>query len=252
MSARKPLHRAAALLTLLGGAAAVGFFAPSCANPVQDAQIAALGPEVAGVPTGPEHRPGQPCLVCHSKYGGATPFVVAGTIFADAPGLTKTFKPVAGVDVVFTDAIGNSQTATTGCNGNFNIPASGWNARFPLAVEIHYPVYDPTTHKIQQMPDPKDPSGGTMIDVQKVKAMGSVISRDGSCAHCHQLTGRAPATDAMGTVLDYPSTGWVYCNASGDSNFFPDPDPSCAGKPPPPVGSSPSTSSSTATTGAGG
>mgnify|MGYP006976433805 CR=1 FL=1 len=49
-------------------------------DPVPQAIIDSLPPD-DGEP-GPNHRPGQPCNVCHSKYGGATPvFAVAGTVY---------------------------------------------------------------------------------------------------------------------------------------------------------------------------
>src|SRR5262249_39649565 len=44
-----------------------------CGNPAVDPKIAALGPEANGVPQGEFHRSGQPCLLCHGPYGGASP-----------------------------------------------------------------------------------------------------------------------------------------------------------------------------------
>lgn len=210
-----------AIVGVLGAAGALGLLAPACGNPVQDQEIEALGGETPGVPEGPFHRPGQPCLLCHNDYYGAAPsFVVGGTVFA---GL-DSFKPVENVEVVLTDSIGETRTAVTNCIGNFYITKDSWNAQFPLAVEIRYPAgYDAEG---KPMTDAK----GAIV--QKVKAMGSVISRDGSCAHCHTLFGRSPTVDANGNILFYNSTGWIYANAPGETEVFPDVPVTCAGKEP--------------------
>lgn len=212
----------------LVAAAVVGFTAPACSNPVIDQKIEALGGEQQGVPEGPFHRPGQPCVLCHSKYYGAPEFAVGGTVFADQKG--ASFKTVEDVQVVLTDSIGETRTLTTNCIGNFYIRKDDWDPQFPLAAEIRYPVYDPVTQ--QPMVD------GQGQVVRKVKAMGSWISRDGSCAACHSLYGHGATLDPEGTPLYYDSAGWIYCNASGDdttapdTNFFPEVADTCGGKPP--------------------
>ena len=50
----------------------------SCTDPLRDREIEALGDEAPGVSPGPEHRPGQPCVLCHSDGGPASskPFAV--------------------------------------------------------------------------------------------------------------------------------------------------------------------------------
>jgi hypothetical protein len=218
----------------LSTAAVAGLATQACSNPVIDSQIEALGGEQAGVAEGPFHRPGQPCLLCHSKYFGAPEFSVGGTIFADQKG--DSFKTVEDVEVVLTDSIGETRTLTTNCIGNFYIQKDQWDPQFPLAAEIRYPVYDAGTGEPM-----KDADGNV---VRKVKAMGSYISRDGSCAHCHTLYGHGPAVDADGTPVYYNSAGWIYCNGSGDgatapdTNFFPDVAITCGGKPPNSSGSS--------------
>jgi len=253
------IPRVLAVLVVLGAAALGAVSVPSCANPVQDQAIAALGGELSGVPPGPFHRPGQPCVVCHSENGTTKlQMVLGGTVFADL----TSFKGVTDVDVVFTDSIGQTMTTTTNCVGNFYISSNSWSPKFPLAVEVRFPVFNMDgTEQMQS-----DGNGGMKL-VQKVKAMGSVISRDGSCADCHKLTGRAPRTDASGTIIGYESTGWIYCNAVGDTNYFPDNSLTCPGKPPPFTGGTSSTTgassssstsatsssaSSTSSTGAGG
>lgn len=226
-SARSTFGRTAIALAL-AAAAVAGFAAPACSNPVADAQIEALGGEQQGVPEGPFHRPGQPCVLCHSPYYGAPEFAVGGTVFADQKG--SSFKTVEDVQVVLTDSIGETRTLTTNCIGNFYIRKDDWDPQFPLAAEIRYPVYDEATGQ------PKLDSQGQVV--RKVKAMGSYISRDGSCAHCHTLYGHGATTDAAGTPLYYDSAGWIYCNASGDdttaadTNFFPEIAATCGGKPP--------------------
>src|SRR6185369_830106 len=64
----------ALVLTAAGGAA-------GCRNePLLDQEIGAL-PADDGQP-GPTHRPGQPCLLCHSNYEGASPkLALGGTVF---------------------------------------------------------------------------------------------------------------------------------------------------------------------------
>ncbi len=229
---RVSIGKPIAALALLGAVVA-GFAAPACSNPVIDAQIEALGGEQAGVEEGPFHRPGQPCLLCHSKYFGAPEFSVAGTIFADQKG--ASFKTVEDVEVVLTDSIGVSKTYTTNCIGNFYVFKDDWDPQFPLAAEIRYPVYDPATG--EKMTEVVTVNGEEQIrTIRKVKAMGSYISRDGSCAHCHSLYGHGPTVDPLGEPLYYNSAGWIYCNGAGDgataadTNFFPEIGPTCGGK----------------------
>lgn len=166
--------------------------ASGCGSPVEDKLIESLGPELEGVAESEYHRPGQPCLACHGQYGGDGPIMsVGGTVFATP----HDQIPVEGVTVRVTDARGQTETATSNCVGNFFIEESTWKPVFPLTVNITCP----------RVPTPK--------------SMGSLIGRDGSCAHCH--SGEAS--------LDSP--GWVYCAAA-----MPDPpfsaDPACPGRVP--------------------
>ena len=127
----------------------------SCSlNPVHDEAVADLGPEEAGVPQGPLHRPDQPCLVCHSDMS------VAGTIHAapDDP------APLANVVVTLTDARGSQTTATTNAAGNFFVETSAWAPTYPIHATIALDSLD--------------------------AIMNTEIGRDGSCASCHV----APAT----------------------------------------------------------
>lgn len=131
-----------------------------CASCGTDPTIAAvadrLGPEQRGVPQGPEHRPGQPCVTCHHGSGPGDPeFSLAGTIYLDRD---RTL-PLEGASVSFSDALERRYTATTNCAGNFYIEADDWRPRFPVWVEVQFE--------------------GEAI------AMETAIQRDGSCASCH-------------------------------------------------------------------
>jgi hypothetical protein len=140
------------VLLLAFGAAA----STSCFDPVHSDEIDALGPEINGVGPGPNHRPGQPCLVCHGDQGPASPqFSIAGTVYA------RRGKPEAqrGVQVVVTDVDGVTKTAVSNDVGNFYIPIATWSPTFPVSVELD--------------------SAGT------VKPMITPIGRNGGCAFCH-------------------------------------------------------------------
>ncbi|HSQ63920.1 MAG TPA: hypothetical protein VLM85_11930 [Polyangiaceae bacterium] len=141
---------------LLAGAALAAVFA--CSDPVHDAEVAALGPEDPGTPTGPTHRPGQPCLTCHGDLGPAhTRFAAGGTIYQG-----DLVTPASGATVTINDAAGNQVQATTNDAGNFYVPYSDFQPVFPLT---------PITVVGS---DPNNPA--TMI---------THIGRDASCASCH-------------------------------------------------------------------
>jgi hypothetical protein len=129
-------------------------------DPVHQAQVDALGGETSGVPRGPYHRAGQPCTVCHGGEGPAsTPFVVAGTIFADPAERVG----VSGAEVIFVDSLGSSPppgSTVTNCVGNFFLTADTWNPAFPIRVAVA--------------------SG------QTVQQMVGHIGRQGSCGFCHK------------------------------------------------------------------
>lgn len=193
-----PVLRAALALALLALSA--------CGNPVTDDKIDALGPEVDGVPEGEHHRPGQPCVLCHSVAGGASPELsIGGTVFADQ----NSFLPVEGAEIVLYDSVGDSYVMKSNCIGNFYLEKTGSkDPLFPLAAEVRCPTYD---------------ADGNKLEGQKVRSMNSWISRDGSCATCHSL---------RGTEAD--STGWIFCNDPDEvgSNKYPELEKSCPGKAP--------------------
>jgi hypothetical protein len=147
----------------------------ACADPVHDAEVAALGPENPSVPEGPLHRPGQPCLLCHSDFS------VAGTVYND-----DLVTPLSGATVTLVDSTGSTTQATTNSAGNFFILASDWTPVFPIGSyedDAGMPVFGVTVVGT----DPNSPS-----------QMLTHIGRDGSCASCH--FGAGPSTTTPGPV----------------------------------------------------
>jgi hypothetical protein len=151
----------------------------ACADPVHDAEVTALGPEDPNVPPGPLHRPGQPCLVCHSDFS------VAGTVYNE-----DLVTPFSGATVTLVDAIESMTQATTNSAGNFYVLESDWKPVFPIGSY--------------------ETDGGAVFGVTVVGAdpnspseMLTHIGRDGSCASCH--FGAAPSGDTPGPV--YVTTG---------------------------------------------
>ena len=91
--------RALKLAAVLVGSAAALF---ACVDEVHDQEVAALGPEQPGVPPGPTHRPGQPCVTCHGGSGPAhTQFSVGGTAYE----VEGQPAPAVGASVVIEDKI---------------------------------------------------------------------------------------------------------------------------------------------------
>ena len=136
-------------------AAALALGEGAC-DPVHDQAVDALGPEAPGVPKGPTHRPGQPCVTCHDGALGDPPhFTVAGTVFVNA-----TDKAGAvGATVTLTSADDTTYTATTNSVGNFYVEPKDFTPTYPMKVVVEY----------------------EHITVK----MTSHVGRDGSCADCH-------------------------------------------------------------------
>lgn len=139
-----------------------------CGNPSIDDKIATLPND--GLTPSDAHRAGQPCVLCHGPYKGASPeMIIAGTIFAkDAAG---KLIPAKGAEVNITTSLDKVNGATpplkTNCAGNFYLTHDQVFTQFaldtiafPLNVEI------------------KCPNGST-------QTMQGRISRDGSCGGCH-------------------------------------------------------------------
>jgi len=128
----------------------------ACSDPVRSAAIAALGDEAPGVPRGPLHRPGQPCLDCHGASHDARPvFSVAGTVYARQ----QTRVPLNHVAVELVDSGGRKFNATTNCAGNFYIQPGEFTPQYPLWVTVSV--------------------GDLKLDME------SPIFPEGSCSACH-------------------------------------------------------------------
>ncbi len=144
-------------VTMLVAALACSLGAVACGNPVQDNLINSLGPEKDGVHRGPLHRPGQPCLACHSAAGHREPyFSVAGTVYQKQdPGS----PPARDVIVELIDAKQHHVTVASNCAGNFYVQQADFRPVYPVHVTMHYAGVD--------------------------NKMITVVNRDGSCATCH-------------------------------------------------------------------
>jgi hypothetical protein len=190
-------------LTLLLSSLLAAAIAGGCNNPVVDAQIAALGPEVDGVPPSDIHRPGQPCVLCHGPYKGAKPeMAVGGTIYAYPYDLGyEDGNPIAaeGVEVEISDSLGNSppQKPVTNCAGNFYVKKDDWSPAYPLHVAVRFKVSEGDTDRVP---------------------MDTRISRDGSCAGCHE------------SAPNQGSPGWIYCVELESGIVFDEPE-SCSPSP---------------------
>ncbi len=153
-------------------ALAAGSALAACVDESHELQVQALGAEVPGVPNGPLHRAGQPCLVCHGEQGPSShQFVMAGTVFA----VRGKTAPATGASVSIEDVNGSFYTATTNEVGNFYIPVGEWSPTLPATVQV---------------------SQG-----QQSQDMSTHIGRDGSCAGCHTLT---PGPTSPGPVYVAP------------------------------------------------
>jgi hypothetical protein len=128
----------------------------ACVDATHDADVQALGGEAPGVPRGPLHRPGQPCLTCHGGMGPASrQFSVGGTVVL----VRSESAPGVGAQVQIQDITGSFFTATTNEVGNFYVPVETWQPTYPTQVQI---------------------SLGSLA-----QQMNTHVGRDGSCAGCH-------------------------------------------------------------------
>jgi hypothetical protein len=143
---------------LIGALILVSGLAPlGCVDETHDLQVQALGGEDPNVPTGPLHRPGQPCLACHGGSGPAHfHMTIGGTVYAYGNQTT----PAVGATVVIEDIAGAFGTAMSNQAGNFFIAASEWQPTFPIIV-------------------PQVTLGAVSQQMQ------THVGRDGSCATCH-------------------------------------------------------------------
>ncbi len=157
------------VIRLATGALGAALVLAGCVDETHELQVQALGGETSGVPRGPLHRPGQPCLVCHGGEGPASStFLMAGTVYAvqDEP------APAVGASVQIEDINGSFYTLSTNAAGNFFIRPSDWSLTYPAQAQVTL---------------------GSSIQL-----MGTHINRDGSCADCHALT---PSPTSPGRVF---------------------------------------------------
>jgi hypothetical protein len=180
------LHRNT-LLRALGklGVLAIAGWCMSCTDPVRDKQISDLGDEPGDVPQGPLHRPGQPCVVCHSDGGPASDmkFAVAGTIFETAD---KDAMGANEVTVLFIDASSNQRQTVTNEAGNFYIPDGDWpDLTYPFKVGI--------------------------VKANTPVQMHSTINREPSCNFCHEPTPGSPHSYLGNDTRE--SIGQIYVTA---------------------------------------
>jgi mono/diheme cytochrome c family protein len=162
-----------------------------CGDPYRDRLIDNLPAEDPAFAPGELHRPGQPCVACHSSYGGAPEFAVGGTLFA-ATKVDEVPAMLSGYTVRVHDSEGRARDALSNGCGNFFIRRDDWDPAFPLLVEILA----------------GDPAGPTPL--VPVSSMGSRIAREGSCGGCH--IGR-PSPISPGIVA-IPGTSNASPNAS--------------------------------------
>lgn len=126
--------------------------------------VANLGPEVPGVPTGPLHRPGQPCTTCHGDQGPSDLVMsIGGTVYTRRYSDETPTRPLAGAKITVTDTEGASRELVSNEAGNFWIARSEWDPAFPLRV---------------------------VLEADGVRReMSTMISQNGSCGACHRGMG---------------------------------------------------------------
>jgi hypothetical protein len=128
----------------------------ACADPTHDRAVEALGGEAPGVPEGPLHRPGQPCVVCHGESGPAEgQFSLAGTVYS----LLLESEVAPSVQVELRDINGREFFATTNAAGNFWVRTSEWQPVYPVQTSVRRG--------------------------ELTKQMTTYIARAPSCADCH-------------------------------------------------------------------
>ena len=150
-------------VTRLVGALCAGFLQLGCVDETHEEAVQALGPEQPGVPKGPLHRPGQPCLTCHGGEGPASAqFTVAGTLYALQGQPDPAISAVAQIE----DILGRIWNAKTNAAGNFYVSPSEFTPQYPTQMNVI-------------------PAGG---DPSQAIPMIGFAGRSGSCADCHKAT----------------------------------------------------------------
>jgi hypothetical protein len=163
--------------TAMAIAAMLSMASVGCGDPVRENSIDALGGERPGVPKGPLHRPGEPCVLCHGGNGpGESTFAFAGTVYQTEGAPT----PLADAIVRLIDSTGKKYETGTNCAGNFFVLEDDYAPTFPVWAKVIFGT-----------------SGGKPVP----HTMGSPIYREKSCAKCH--TERA-GPESVGPVYFAP------------------------------------------------
>jgi hypothetical protein len=181
--------------------APVALAALAACSTIEKQRADGLGPEVEE--PGPRHRPGQPCLWCHSTIEGdgrATPtFDLAGTVYrrrGDTQG-------AAGLEIVVEDAAGHTVTVNANVAGNF-----------ALVVEDGLDQPIETDEGIWRVPGPLVfPLRTSVADGGVKRNMRNVIHRERSCSVCH---GATPGAASNGRIYVTPDP--VDAGASDSGN----------------------------------
>jgi hypothetical protein len=132
----------------------------ACTDPTLQKQMDAI-PDDTQHRDGPEHHPGYQCTACHTEFS------LGGTVYQDGDGKT----PAEGAIVTLTDAIGDVHSFSTNSVGNFYEEKDRWDPRYPISVAVQYT-------------DPRDGKAHK-------NTMETTIGREGGCAFCHKIGGRA-------------------------------------------------------------
>jgi hypothetical protein len=131
----------------------------------------------------PEHRPGQPCLLCHD-------FAIAGTVYFRASDRVG----IEGAEVDVTDDAGNRFVALTNRAGNFIVSVEGDGP-------------EPRQRDRGQLEIPFEPVFPIEIAVRargEEAIMESLAWREGSCAGCHRPDVAADSPGPVYVVEEAP------------------------------------------------
>jgi len=173
--------------------------AAACGDPARSDAIDKLGDEAPGVPAGPLHRPGQPCVLCHDGNGpGSMVLAFGGTVYQSF----ETKVPMVGAIVHFRDSIGKDYRTATNCAGNFFIADGDYEPNWPVFVKVEYALtVNLPTGPLTQLLAPAMTSPMYETD-------GSTVSglRDRSCANCHS---DPASTTSVGHVYVAPQNSTV-------------------------------------------
>lgn len=144
----------------------VAIASAGCIDPYLDNLIDELGEEESGFAPSEIHRPGQPCLACHSEYVGEEPQMsFGGTIFAEPLG--QDLILLEGFTVRLLDSEGQIVNIETNKCGNFYTTVEQFDPAYPVRAEL----WGPST-----------PNGDDLV---QLRPMASRIAREGSCGGCH-------------------------------------------------------------------